>query len=1221
LLGTFPSASAAAAEAGSASQPSRSRLDLEAPGPFPSAPLEMDPVALAEAVAALPPPEGAPAQMIFQESRFEFDAAGRISFRRHWIYRILRAEGLRDWGVSQVRYSPWHQERPTVQVRVIDPDLRVRRYETSSYREKPAAEGRDDLFGDRRVLELALPVAVGSIVEELIEVDDREPYFAAGTTLRHYAALYIPVLRGRLVLEAPTRLPLRYGMRVLPGVEPVSTVANGRVRLDFDYQHMPAAGAVEVGVPAYRPRFPHIAFSTGRSWKDVAAYYQSQVEARLAAASVATILESWPIPSPDLPRRDRVAALLATLQARVRTNSLELGATSPLPRPIAEVVKGGRGDGKDIATLMLALLRRSGLDGHLVLLSSGFGPDCEPKLPGLGLFNHALVLLPARGQEPALWLDPSTPFVRAGELPLPAQARFALIVDKSTEELELTPASKPSDNRTEETREVFFADYGLGRVVERSLHWGSADRNQRQVTDGLEPAVRRRGYQAYVQAMHGAAALGEIRETTPSDFSTPFTLEVEALGSSRVKTDFDQATLEIPQNELLRRLPSVFQAESSPPRQEEFIFHEPFATRWHYVIHLPPGFAAGELPASSERALGPATLKTSFHAEGNLVLGELSLDVGQRLISAHQFDAMRAAVRELAQEPDPVLVFPQRARQWLAGGKSAQALAELRAAVAAEPQRVSHRARLARTLIELGFFFEAQRQARESTRLAPGWSAAHFVLGQALAYDELGRRFSPYADLEAAEASLRRAQELETQDPRLAAELAELQAARAKLAALAAPRPELHPDDPQSPLEKLLLAHLGGEGEAALALLHPRTRDLLGLAALDPLTHWLESSQIGGPPAEDPLADWQERLAPKASGAPHLGYRVSLDKGQGCPAQGCRIYVSKNQGTLAIVGTSEEPALLGFEALARLAEGDLEGAYRWLDWAREDITATRNDDKSDPFGLSAWLELWKGEKEPEKTRLERAKIAAAALAAELDRSGSLITRLDAEGGASPAMEAAKAASRSAAGRFAELEGIAAGLLTRYPDSKRARRWHFEALRGLGNWDALEKSAEERLSAAPQDQEALRAKADWAALVGAPERSLEPLRRLHQAGDFGSEDAVQFILAALASPEKVAKEEAQNFSEGLERTPELLAALAALEAEKGEREKAQRLLREAADQRPLKAPLNEDLYIVGRLAEGLGLEDLARDAYQRLPPPGQSGPFSYALLSRRRLAAK
>ncbi len=433
-------------------EPAAARPEPHHPGPFPAAPLSASPAALAAAVAALPTPADAPAQMIFQESRFDFDAAGRITFHRHWIYRILRAEGLRDWGVSQVRYSPWHQQKPVPRVRVIDPDLRERRFEASSSVDKPASEGREDLFGERRVLELKLPVAVGSIVEEEITVADLAPYFAAGTTLRHYAALYIPVQRGRLVLEAPTRLPLRYGTRLMPGLEPQKTLANGRVRLDFDYAAMPAAGTVEVGIPGHRPRFPHIAFSSGRDWQAVAATYHQELEAALEGVA----LEDWPRPPESLPRQSKVSFLLAALQARVRTNNLELGAGPAPPRSPSEVVREGRGDGKDIAALMVALLRRSGLDSRLVLLSSGFGPDCETKLPGLGLFNHAVVLLPAGpGGEPALWLDPSAPFSRAGELPLPAQGRFALVVDPATTELQLTPTTRPADNRTDEWREVF----------------------------------------------------------------------------------------------------------------------------------------------------------------------------------------------------------------------------------------------------------------------------------------------------------------------------------------------------------------------------------------------------------------------------------------------------------------------------------------------------------------------------------------------------------------------------------------------------------------------------------------------------------------------------------------------------------------------------------------------------------------------------------------------
>lgn len=1177
-------------------------LDLKTPGPFPGQPLATDPAALAAAVAALPPPAEAPAQMIFQESRFDFDAAGRITYRRHWIYRVLRAEGLRDWGVSQVRYSPWHQQRPRARVRVIDPDLRERRFESAAYSEKPASEGRDDLFGERRVLELKLPVAVGSIVEEELTVADISPYFGAGTTLRHYAALYIPVQRGRLVLESPTRLPLRYGTRLLPGLEPKKTLANGRVRLEFEYAAMDAAGSVEVGIPGHRPRFPHVAFSSGRDWQSVAGLYHREVETALAGAA----LTDWPRPPEQLGRREKAAFLLAALQARVRTNGLELGAGPPVPKSPDQVARDGRGDGKDIATLMLALLRKSGVDGRLVLLSSGFGPDSESKLPGLGLFNHALVLLPARGAEPAIWLDPSAPFVRAGELPLPAQGRFSLVVDPASSELELTPTTRPYDNRTEETREVFFADYGLGRVIEKSEHWGSADRNQRQVTEGLEPAVRRRGYQAYVQVMHGAGTLGEMKETPPGDLSGPFTLTVEALGSAKVKTDFDQATLEIPRRELLRRLPNVFLLDKLEPRQEEFVFHEPFATYWHYVVHLPPGFSTGELPPPSELALGPAKLKSSFRAEGALVRGELSLDVGQRLISAHQFEELRRAALELSKAADPILVFPHRGQQLFTSGDRRQAISQLRAAVAAEPQRVSQRVRLARGLLDLGFQFEAQRQAKESTRLAPSWGAAHFVLGRTLGYDELGRRFSPFAELDAARAALQKAAELDPADTRIAQELAELKAAQASLAALSAPRPELHPDDPQTPLKKLLLAHLGGEGEATLALLHSRSRDLVDIASWRPLLGWLE-----GPGSADPLADWERRLAIKASGAPHVGYRLGFGESNH------RVYLSREAGALKIVATSEQPALLGWEAIERFEAGDPEGAYRWLDWAREDLAAQSG---KDPLGPRSWLESWKGlQEENEKTVVARARLAAVTLAAPLDHAGRTLSNLLTIENPSLAIDVARSAARAAAGRFDELEDEAARLLARYPDSPRARGWQFAALRGRGDWDRLEKAAKARLEQKPDDAEALRALADWSARVGAVERSRQPLLRLADNPAFTSQDGANLILASLSSPTDPATiAVAERLTERLEATPELLAARAALAAEKGELEKAENLLREAADSRPLRAPRNEDAYILGRLAESLGLADIARDAYQRLPPPDQSSPFSFALLARQRL---
>lgn len=715
----------------------------------------------------------APAVMLFQGVHYRFAADGRLEIRRHWIYRVLDAAALGDWSVSQMRWSPWHQERPRIKARVVRADGE-QWLDESVLEERHAVESADGLQGGRLLLSGRLPgVEPGAVVEEEITLKELRPAFPWGTAHRHYTALFIPTVRGQVVLDASTRLALRHGVRRMPGLRPSSSAVEGdRVRVVFDLHDLPAAKAAEEGLPSHLPRYPHIAFSTGRSWNWVATGLGQLFEKVITRTRLDALASE--LPSASVPLQERLDQVLALIRRKVQYNGLEINASPMTPDP-DRVLESGSGDGFDIALTMVAAFRRMGLDSQAALINSGFGVDVEPRLPGFGLFNHALVRVqPAVGAEP-IWIDPIAPFSRPGELPLAAQGRFALLVGPGTEKLVQTPVSQPEDNRAFEEREVFFNDFGPGRIVETCEYRGSAERSQRRITEGLDDEARRRGYQAYVHAFHHAAALGNLEETEARDLSMPFRLKLEVLQSHRARTELQEAVLEIPVRELARRMPAALLDASSEPRREDYVFPEPFITEWRYVVHPPAGFELSELPSDLDFDLGPARYSRRFERRDDGVLvGHLRFDVGQRLLAAGQFEAMKKALVEHLQRPPLVLRFESVAARGLRDGDYRSAFRELERAVEAQPTNAGRRIRLALALLDIGLAHEAERQARQAVALAPRWGMAHWALAVALQHDDLGRRFSDAAPLSAALESLEEAIRLAPGDPTIRAALPRL---------------------------------------------------------------------------------------------------------------------------------------------------------------------------------------------------------------------------------------------------------------------------------------------------------------------------------------------------------------------------------------------------------------------------------------------------------------
>lgn len=729
---------------------------------------------LRQALAAINAPAGADIQVLFEDTSQIFDPQGRSTERRVLIYRILSQEGISAWAKVGASWAPWYQKVPRVRARILTANGDERWLDPGTLSEAPVAETGTEIFDDRRMLQAPLPaLGIGSVVIEETVLEDLQPFFAAGTNHREYLVATYPLYRGRLVIQAPTSLPLRYGKRLADDVvlsqQRLEIEGQDSVRLTFTYGDLPAAGAAEANLPYSQPRFPSVTFSTGESWNAIARAYAQIVDDKLANAELTEILVGFPV---DGDRRAQIDFLLAQVQAKVRYTGLELGAASILPVTPAEILDRRFGDCKDQATLLVALLRRVEIPAYVALLRADFDYDVEPELPGFGAFNHAIVYVP--GDRP-MWIDPTDPFSRAGELPLAVQGRWTLVAAETTRELIPTPTSHSIDNRAVETREIFLPAYGPARVVETTEYHGSLEQEQRALRPG-DPEILRQAYEAYVQDEYQAAALEAANETPIGDLSQPFRLRLTATGAERATTGLTQAAVVLSYGNLLGSIPPILLDDSAAERQGDFIFANPFVKEWLYRIHLPPGMEPRQVPEDRSWTLGGMRYEESFQLipQRRILEARLRLDSGLRRLDPELFAATRQRLKEFWESELTILSFDHQGSVHLAAGRGLAALDVFRRLVQEHPEEVIHRVRLARALNALGMGTEAQRQARLAVEIAPESAFAHWILGRCLARDDLGRHARPGFDLAGAIAATEKATDLDPTSLLFRAELAGL---------------------------------------------------------------------------------------------------------------------------------------------------------------------------------------------------------------------------------------------------------------------------------------------------------------------------------------------------------------------------------------------------------------------------------------------------------------
>jgi tetratricopeptide (TPR) repeat protein len=716
--------------------------------------------------------------VLLDEERVEFDTLGRSHYTGRLVYRVVTQEGVEDWSSVAASWEPWHQERPTIRARVITPDGAVHALDPKTIEEAAAREGEPDIFTDRRLLRAPLPaVAAGAVVEEEIAVHETAPIFDRGVVHRSYFGKDVPVEKTRLVIEAPASQSLQYLVRLLPSVAPQKTESDGRFRLVFESGPMAPIKTVEPLMPGDVPRWPHVAFSTGRTWQDVATRYAAVVDGQIRSADMRDLMNGVGVA--DKARQEIAAALAARLHREVRYTGVEFGEASLVPRTPAETLKRKYGDCKDKAALLVAMLRAAGIPAYMALLKTAPAEDAETELPGLGDFDHAVVFLPGT---PNLWIDPTDEFARVGSLPPGDQGRLALVVSPETTMLVRTPESRSTDNRTIETREVFLAELGPSRIIETTEAWGSIEEGYRAAYGQAESKEMRQNLEDYAKSAYVASLTG-YKKTDAADLSTPFRLRLEMEHSTLAVSSRTDAVVAIPLGPLVERLPIVVReeqgegsAENASPasegglkdktrRKADLELLEPHVVEWRYRIVPPPGFRPQPLPEGGQEQLGPALLTKEFAAgTDGVVTATLRFDTVKSRLTPEEFEALRKGAVKIQKTPPILVKFEQIGEADLAAGRVREALDEFNKLVALHPQEGLHHAQVATALLAAGIGDAARAEAQRAIRLDPKSAAAYQTLGWVLQHDLVGRRFGKGFDLAGAEAAYRKAIELDPSD-------------------------------------------------------------------------------------------------------------------------------------------------------------------------------------------------------------------------------------------------------------------------------------------------------------------------------------------------------------------------------------------------------------------------------------------------------------------------
>ena len=739
---------------------------------------------LYDAASAVSAPEGANISILDDEDSYTFDESGRVVHVGYFIYKILTAKAAEGWDSLAVGWEPWHQARPEIRGRVVTPNYAEHLLDAKTITEAPAREGEYKTYSDGKTLRAPLPaIAQGAVVEEEYIERETQPLFPAGHVGRTvFGRELAPVAHSHVELDAPASLPLRTGTLLWPDVQPVKVESNGRVKLTYDIGRLEGTETRDSNLPPDVARFPELRFSTGASWQAVAAQYGKDVDARANPATVQGIVNG--LVAGKTSQTEKEAAIVDYLDREVRYTGIEFSEAAIIPHDPAETLGKKYGDCKDKATLLVTMLRAAGIPAYVALLNAGSRMDVPAELPGMGLFDHAIVYVPgAEGKTKKgagdLWIDATDQYARLGQLPMADQGRLALVARAETTELIRTPESTSKDNVLLENRELKLSDNGPASVTEKTQPMGVFESMYRASYADKPDKDTRENLLGYVKAQYVSEKLTTVERTDPGDLAKQFELTIACEKARRGYTGLTDAEAAIRYDIMFFQLPEELRqkedaekkkrdekdGEAKKPRTADWELSEPFSVDLNYRIVPPLGFVPKNLPKNSTIQVGPAVLTQEFSAEkSGAVIAHLNFDSAKRRYTVAEATELRNKVADLIAGPAMMVSFEPEGQALLRDGKVREALASYRGLIAKEPGSAVHHLQVASVLLDAGMGEAARAEARVAVKLDPKSALAEKTLAQILERDLVGRNLRAGSDLAGAVEAYRKAVELDPDD-------------------------------------------------------------------------------------------------------------------------------------------------------------------------------------------------------------------------------------------------------------------------------------------------------------------------------------------------------------------------------------------------------------------------------------------------------------------------
>ena len=574
---------------------------------------------------------------------------GTIIEKDHEMLRIFNNDRAREQDDISIPYSATTDTLTNLSARTILANGKVVPLNPSDVHITSPFSGYA-MYDDSKIASFSMPgIQDGAIIDYSYTLTTKPlmPKDYAETWL--FSDGNFPVKLSRLTVTAPSGLKLNSQNLNASSLTPVVTKHGATTTYVWAMGNLSDIDR-EPMMPPDRYIFPMVQVSTLGSWQDISQWYWKLARDREQITPDLHQLVQQQIAGKTTDT-DKAKALFYWVEQNIRYVAVELGQSAWQPHAPEQVYINRYGDCKDMATLLVTMLRDAGIkDAYPVLLQAGSDIPVEPTLPSTEAFDHCIAHAIIDGQP--YWFDCTAEICGFGDIPGADRGANVLVVkDGGDGEFETIPKFESPQNSLSVVQNVKLNDDGSALCADTMTAHGDGDMGLRGTFRQIKPNLVQDGVRNLVLRQNPNSTLLDWKLSDINDRDTPF-----SLAYSFNAPDYAQKTAN-----LLLFTPSPFGGAvgslNKPTRKYPIYTDDISSVQTTVAVQIPVGYSVEDLPEDMDKQLPFAEYTRKVTQDGSTINVTFGISMKQSLTPPDQYSALQQALAALKKTIDEPIVL------------------------------------------------------------------------------------------------------------------------------------------------------------------------------------------------------------------------------------------------------------------------------------------------------------------------------------------------------------------------------------------------------------------------------------------------------------------------------------------------------------------------------------------------------------------------------------